>query len=219
MSIQQWEKTLSKTDTGESSTHQSGILINVREGERMFPNGTGKYQCLDDLGIQWEIKFTDKAKRSESRITFVREWLNRFSVTSGDRVILSTLHDGIYRLSHIPKDANPIVEVEDLSSFPEGAKEQISVNRYERNKQNRERAIAFHGIACLACNTRMAEMYGEIAGGFIHIHHTKSLSDTGEYTPNIETDLIPLCPNCHSIVHLTNPPMTLEELKCRMEDT
>ena len=109
-------------------------------------------------------------------------------------------------------------EVEDLSGFPEGAKTEITVNRYERDRRNRKAAIDFHGSACLACNVRMAERYGEITDGFIEIHHTKSLSTSDEYTPDVETDLIPLCPNCHAVVHLVNPPMTLEDLKRRLAE-
>ena len=102
---------------------------------------------------------------------------------------------------------------------PRGSRIQVSVNGYERNRHNRERAIAFHGDSCLACEMRMADIYGVIAEGFIHIHHVRSLATAGEYTPDIETELIPLCPNCHSVVHLTDPPMPLEELKQRIEET
>ena len=217
MPIQQWEKILSRTDTGESSPHQSGILIGVRDGERMFPRGTGMYRCTDEQGNNWDIKFKDRAKRSESRITYVREWISRYSVTSGDRVILSRLRDGSYRLKHLPEGTVPKVESEDLSGLPEGYKRQVFVNGYERNRRNRERAIAVHGDACLGCRTRMVDVYGDVAEGFIHIHHVRSLAATGEHTPDLETELIPLCPNCHSVVHLEDPPMTLEELKRRIE--
>jgi len=123
----------------------------------------------------------------------------------------------VENLSESDED-RPKEEVENLSGFPEGAKKEITVNRYERDRRNRKAAIAFHGIACLACNVRMAERYGEIADGFIEIHHTKSLSTSDEYTPDVETDLIPLCPNCHTVVHLVNPPMRLEELKLRLAE-
>ena len=219
MPIQQWEKTLSPTDAGESSTHQSGILISVSDGERMFPDGTGMYRCTDDHGNSWAIRFKHRAKQNESRITHVTHWIRRSSVKSGDRVILTSLRDGSYHLTHIPEGKVPKEESEDLSGFPEGSKIQVSMNGYERNRHNRERAIALHGDACLACNTRMADVYGEIADGFIHIHHVRSLATSGEYTPDIETDLIPLCPNCHSVVHLEDPPLSLEELKHRIEGT
>lgn len=209
---------MSRTDAGESKTHQAGILIGIKDGRQIFPKGTGLYQCVDDRGNRWKIRFKDRAKASESRITHLTVWLRRFSVKGGDEVILSALPDGSYRLSHIPKGTKPKESAESLRGFPEGAKIRTEVNRYERSKDNREAAIAFHGIACLACNVRMADIYGKIADRFIHIHHTKSLSQTGKYTPDIETDLIPLCPNCHSVVHLTDPPMTLEELKRIIEE-
>ena len=123
----------------------------------------------------------------------------------------------VENLSESDED-RPKESVEDLSGFPEGAKTKITVNRYERDRRNRKAAIAFHGIACLACNVRMAERYGEIADDFIEIHHTKSLSTSDEYTPDVKTDLIPLCPNCHAVVHLVNPPMALEDLKRRLAE-
>ena len=218
MPIEQWKKTLSRTDAGESSTHQAGILIPVREGKRMFPNGSGLYCCKDEHGEIFEIRFTDQAKPSESRITHLTNWMRRFSVQSGDRVILSALSDGSYCLKHLPVGESPKEETEDLSGFPEGGKMLVEANRYERDRRNRENAIAIHGTTCFVCDIRMADRYGEIADGFIHIHHVKSLSVTGENTPDIEKDLIPLCPNCHAVVHLTNPPMPFEELKRRMRD-
>ena len=56
-------------------------------------------------------------------------------------------------------------------------------------------------------------MYGEIARGYIHIHHTKPLADVANpKVPDLD-DLVPLCPNCHAIVHLENPPLTINRLK------
>ena len=150
--------------------------------------------------------------------------------TMGKKGLLENLARGVWVISDEDRpeeevedlsesdEDRPKEEVEDLSEFPEGAKKRITVNRYERDRRNRKAAIAFHGTACLACNVRMAERYGEIADDFIHIHHTKSLSTGDEYTPDVKTDLIPLCPNCHAVVHLVNPPMTLEELRLRLAE-
>ena len=137
--------------------------------------------------------------------------------TMGKKGLLENPAHGVWKRSTGNNDEyRPKEEEEDLSGFPEGAKTEITVNRYERDRRNKKAAIDFHGSACLACNVRMAERYGEIADGFIHIHHTKSLSTGDEYTPDVKTDLIPLCPNCHAVVHLVNPPMTLEDLKRRL---
>jgi predicted HNH restriction endonuclease len=37
------------------------------------------------------------------------------------------------------------------------------------------------------------------------------------YTVNPVTDLVPICSNCHSVVHLTNPPRNVDELKAVFE--
>ena len=64
----------------------------------------------------------------------------------------------------------------------------------------------------------MMKLYGEIAKGFIHIHHLIPLSDIKEnYSLDPQKDLIPVCPNCHAMFHRRNPPFSPEELKSIIE--
>jgi len=67
-------------------------------------------------------------------------------------------------------------------------------------------------LACEACDLDFGERYGERGDGFIECHHSKAVSDLrpGERT-KIE-DLVLLCPNCHRMVHLKRPWLTLDEL-------
>ena len=94
----------------------------------------------------------------------------------------------------------------------EGAVQRLPVNRYERDSKNRHAAIRHHGVRCFGCRMEMAEVYGEIARGYIHIHHVKPISEMQGDCPDIN-DLVPLCPNCHAIVHLENPPISINRLK------
>lgn len=58
--------------------------------------------------------------------------------------------------------------------------------------------------------------YGEHGMGFIHVHHLRPLSSLGEgYLVDPETDMVPLCPNCHAMVHRGNEamPLSLEALR------
>ncbi|PCP15512.1 HNH endonuclease, partial [Klebsiella pneumoniae] len=49
------------------------------------------------------------------------------------------------------------------------------------------------------------------------IHHLIPLSGIKQdYRLNPETDLIPVCPNCHAMLHRRDPPFTPEELKARL---
>lgn len=72
---------------------------------------------------------------------------------------------------------------------------------YERSARNRRRALECHGNRCLACNTSFDELYGpEHARGYIEVHHTRSITQiNGPVNP--DTDLIPLCSNCHAMAH------------------
>ncbi|MEZ1588195.1 HNH endonuclease, partial [Pseudomonas aeruginosa] len=74
--------------------------------------------------------------------------------------------------------------------------------RYERDPTLRLQAIAIHGVACKACGFDFGKAYGEYAKGFIHVHHTQPISEfEAPKAVNPETDLVPLCANCHAVVH------------------
>ncbi len=97
--------------------------------------------------------------------------------------------------------------------YKEGKVVQVFVNRYERNQGARLKCISHHGDSCHVCGFNFSQVYGDAAKGFIHVHHKTSLANIGEkYEVDPINDLIPLCANCHSVVHLTKPALTIEEL-------
>jgi hypothetical protein len=72
----------------------------------------------------------------------------------------------------------------------------------ERDPVLRAACLAVHGHRCLVCGDDLGEIYGEIGIGFIHVHHLKPLAERkGARPTDPEKDLIPVCPNCHSIIH------------------
>ena len=84
----------------------------------------------------------------------------------------------------------------------------------ERNPKLRQQALDIHGYSCSICGFNFLERYGEIGRGFIHVHHVNPLSQTGEQIVDPKTDLVPVCPNCHSMIHRDkNHILTIEELK------
>jgi 5-methylcytosine-specific restriction enzyme A len=65
----------------------------------------------------------------------------------------------------------------------------------------------------VVCDFDFGAVYGEAAAGFIHVHHTKPLAMIGEqYEVDPIEDLRPVCPNCHAVIHLVNPPRSIEEV-------
>jgi hypothetical protein len=104
------------------------------------------------------------------------------------------------------------------SRYTEGAVKRILVDVYERDPAARAACIAHFGTRCRACGVDLGERYGEIGRGFIHVHHLKLLSEVGkQYKVNPLVDLLPVCPNCHAILYRTSPPMSIEELRSRLQ--
>jgi hypothetical protein len=96
----------------------------------------------------------------------------------------------------------------------EGAVCRITVNAYERNDEARARCIERHGAVCCICGFDFGAMYGEVAEGYIHVHHVRPLSEIGkEYEVDPVADLRPVCPNCHAVVHMRGECRTIEEVK------
>lgn len=102
----------------------------------------------------------------------------------------------------------------EVVGLPEGAKTRIEVNRYERDRRNRAAALAIHGFVCKVCDLDMGARYGPTAAGLIEVHHVTPVSEVGEgYIIDPKLDLLPLCPNCHSVIHRRSPPFTVDELR------
>ena len=103
----------------------------------------------------------------------------------------------------------------------EGIKKTIIVNKYERSSKARENAVKYHGINCKVCNVNFEDAYGEIGKEFIHIHHIIPIHKIGKnYKVNYKTDLIPVCPNCHAMLHrkINGKEPTTEELKSMLNN-
>ena len=103
---------------------------------------------------------------------------------------------------------------EDDEKLYEGALIKVMANKYERNQKARRACVAKKGYRCMVCGCDFEAMYGEIGKDFIHVHHVTPIASIGkEYKLNVETDLVPVCPNCHYMLHRKDPPYTIEELK------
>ena len=105
-------------------------------------------------------------------------------------------------------------EIKDSEKIVEGAKKQIIVNAYERNSEARKKCIDYYGSKCIICGFDAGEVYGEEFVGKIHVHHIKPLSEIkDEYVVDPINDLIPVCPNCHMILHSKDEVYTPDQIK------
>lgn len=105
-------------------------------------------------------------------------------------------------------------EVSETDNFVEGATRTVQVNLYERNPMARKVCIQHYGTICQICRFDFMDVYGAAMDGFIHVHHLKPLSEIGEiYQVDPIKDLIPVCPNCHAVVHSRCPAYSPDEVR------
>ena len=106
----------------------------------------------------------------------------------------------------------------------EGTQEIVTTQKYKRSKLLRDKAIKYFTdkngrIKCKVCDFDFEEFYGEHGKGYIEIHHQKPVFqfDGDDMKQTIEDalkNLVPLCANCHRIVHRNKDNvLSLEELR------
>jgi 5-methylcytosine-specific restriction protein A len=99
-------------------------------------------------------------------------------------------------------------------TYKEGKAKDIVQTRYERNPEARKRCLIHYGYSCEVCLFNFEKHFGEIGKEFIHVHHINQISEIGkEYKVDPIKDLIPVCPNCHAMIHSKRPAFSIEEIK------
>ena len=87
---------------------------------------------------------------------------------------------------------------------------------HKRNPKLRQLCIEAYGneYKCIVCGMNFVERYGEIGKEFIEVHHLYPISETdGEHEVDPATEMIPLCSNCHSMIHRLEDPADWQKLK------
>ena len=118
-----------------------------------------------------------------------------------------------------PKKAfNFSEELPESKKIKEGAKKTITINAYERSTKARNECIRHWGAKCKVCDIDFGKQYGKAAKGFIHVHHVVGIATIGKaYKVNPQKDLLPVCPNCHAVMHFSEPPLTVAKVRAMMK--
>jgi len=184
----------------------------------------------------FEISFVDKDTNKtyvfpfklqlngEYRLTKFGEYFDDKKAVIGDQVYIekvSSINNTLYSIDLIEGGSVffPGEEcTKSCDSFIEGSKMTVLVNKYERNLKARDKCIEHHGAICSICSFDFEERYGQLGEGFIHVHHLTPVSKIGEsYEVDPINDLIPVCPNCHAMIHKKKLPYTIQQIKNTMK--
>ena len=98
------------------------------------------------------------------------------------------------------EESNPLIIPDTYKES--GIGKPVLVNRYERNAIARRKCLELQGTKCVICGFDAAAIYGEEFKDIIEVHHIKAISEIGDdYHIDPSKDLIPVCPNCHTMLH------------------
>jgi 5-methylcytosine-specific restriction protein A len=119
-------------------------------------------------------------------------------------------------LSAIVLEFDTDISADDLGEIEGGISHVVST-KYERSPINRFRCIDYYGSTCWVCDTDFRTVYGELGANFIEVHHRTPISELGgDYRIDPRRDLVPLCSNCHSMIHREKPPLSPMALRERL---
>lgn len=158
-----------------------------------------------------QLEYNPMKERLGTLVTFEKRqgewhWLMRPEVAQALEILGWV--EGINLL--LPEEIAATTEAE----LVEGAVCRVSVNAYERNPEARRRCIEYYGTSCTICDFNFGALYGEVAEGYIHVHHLRPLSEIGnEYVVDPVEDLRPVCPNCHAVLHRRIPAYSIQEVR------
>jgi 5-methylcytosine-specific restriction enzyme A len=164
------------------------------------------------------IRLLDEVDTSELSLARLRHHGLKGNI-QGSMKLTGELRD--YILSFFEYDLTEGYYPEEVpETLEEGKRKTISVNVYERNPFARKKCMGYYGVQCQVCDLDFEQKYGEIGKDFIHVHHIVPLHELQEdYTVNPIKDLIPVCPNCHSMLHRKENGvyLSVEELRERIK--
>lgn len=86
-------------------------------------------------------------------------------------------------------------------AYEEGARRIRYLSEYiTRNREARIKCLEIMGFRCAVCGIDLGEKYG--TRPIVEVHHLELLSNSkSNHLVDPEKDLVPVCPNCHAVIH------------------
>ena len=103
------------------------------------------------------------------------------------------------------------------NKYHENKKSTSTLTQNIRNRKARLDCIKIHGCFCKICEFDFEKTYGECGKDYIEVHHITPIDELssaeGYEGTNPKDDLIPVCSNCHSMIHRKKVPYTPDEVR------
>ncbi len=112
----------------------------------------------------------------------------------------------------------PPSEPEPEEGFEKGGKRSAASTL--RNPKLREEAKRKYGLNCYCCGFKFEDFYGPRAKGRAIVHHLETFrGDASKQRVSTVDDVRVVCANCHYVIHLTEDPLDVDDLKRMIEQS
>ncbi|MDC3272859.1 HNH endonuclease [Hyphomicrobiales bacterium] len=160
-----------------------------------------------------------------------------FKITDAGKKALNNNRDSLaYLTNNAFKYVDTLNELEKLTKpeskyqlfdenvyITEGETHYVGSNKYKRSKKLRTAAVEFYqnkngNISCSICSFDFEKTYGYPGKEYIEMHHLKPISmfeseDMAKIINEAIENLVPVCANCHRVIHRKSPPYEISDLK------
>jgi hypothetical protein len=181
--------------------------------ERGVHRGTGWWPDRSDRDVPRPQASQPACTGFAVRATLIRRVRIPLPVSKVPRLGWLDLSGGALKYQH-----------EDLRPRAEGDRVLRTHLRVERSSALRAAALRFwtsrhQRLRCEACGFDFERAYGARGAGFIEFHHVVPLGGKKGKRKRTARDLVPLCANCHRIVHRQSPILDLAALRRLLRGT
>lgn len=139
----------------------------------------------------------------------------------GSEFISHQARDGLRKAGFECADLSGVVEADfNPDQLREGSVREMTQLRRERNPVARALCIEHYrnknngNLLCTVCDFDFAAFYGPLGEGFMHVHHLDPISEAcSSRIVSPEFDLVPVCPNCHAMIHQGGKNRSIAEMR------
>lgn len=174
-----------------------------KDGIKLIEKCGAAGQAEQDLYFLQEWQYPSAAGKLDKIMEAIQDF-SEFEMSYFETELSKWLKDHEYVIKSFPDISQTVIEKDELPDelLVEGGMKDILTNKYERNMTARKKCIAYYGTSCQICGFDFGEKFSPEFSGKIHVHHKIPLyTIKSDYVVDPIKDLIPVCPNCHMVLH------------------
>ena len=171
---------------------EDAILIDRNDRVKLLPHSSRNNGVGHGQKSVWYVDMPDRQKLRDDLLDYVENLINQANSNDENKY-------------HLHDESRTYI---------------TSTKQIYRSQAARDECIRLKGCQCNICGFDFEKTYGEIGKDYIEVHHITPIGQLstaeGYNGTDPQNDLIPLCSNCHSMIHRRKTPYQPNEIKAML---